>query len=236
MEKEGIEGYVYTTLPLGIIFAGDYIITVCLIKSSLLEDFIKGKVKKFYTYKRTRFVLLLLYRNSTRYLRYLRLIDKASERLNEEMQRSYRNKELFQMMALEKSLVYFTTSLKGNEAVLEKLVKVNYVKKYHDDEELLEDVIVENKQAIEMCSIYRDILSGMMDAYASIISNNLSIVMKFLAAVTIVISLPTLVTSAWGMNLDVPWENNPLGFAIVMSIALAITISAVIWLWRRKMF
>ncbi len=236
VEKEGIEGYVYTTLPLGIIFAGDYIITVCLIKSSLLEDFIKGKVKKFYTYKRTRFVLLLLYRNSTRYLRYLRLIDKASERLNEEMQRSYRNKELFQMMALEKSLVYFTTSLKGNEAVLEKLVKVNYVKKYHDDEELLEDVIVENKQAIEMCSIYRDILSGMMDAYASIISNNLSIVMKFLAAVTIVISLPTLVTSAWGMNLDVPWENNPLGFAIVMSIALAITISAVIWLWRRKMF
>ena len=236
VEKEGKNSYVYTTLPLGIIFVGDYIITVCLINSSLLEDFIKGKVKKFYTYKRTRFVLLLLYRNSTRYLRYLRLIDKASERLNEEMQRSYRNKELFQMMALEKSLVYFTTSLKGNETVLEKLVKVNYVKKYHDDEELLEDVIIENKQAIEMCSIYRDILSGMMDAYASIISNNLSMVMKFLAAVTIVISLPTLVTSAWGMNLNVPWEHTPFGFAIVMSIALAITVFAVIWLWRRKMF
>jgi len=236
VEKEGIDSYVYTTLPLGIIFVGDYIITVCLVRSSLLEDFIKGKVRKFYTYKRTRFVLLLLYRNSTRFLRYLRLIDKASVRLNEEMQRSYRNKELFQMMALEKSLVYFTTSLKGNEAVLEKLVKVNYVKKYHDDEELLEDVIVENKQAIEMCSIYRDILSGMMDAYASIISNNLSIVMKFLAAVTIVISLPTLVTSAWGMNVNLPWEYNPYGFAIVMSIALAVTIFAVIWLWRRKMF
>ncbi|MEX1376855.1 MAG: magnesium transporter CorA family protein [Eubacteriales bacterium] len=236
VEKEGLDSYVYTTLPLGIVFVGDYIITVCLITSSLLEDFIKGKVKKFYTYKRTRFVLLLLYRNSTRYLRYLRLIDKASERLNEEMQRSYRNKELFQMMALEKSLVYFTTSLKGNEAVLEKLVKVNYVKKYHDDEELLEDVIVENKQAIEMCSIYRDILSGMMDAYASIISNNLSIVMKFLAAVTIVISLPTLVTSAWGMNLNVPWGSNPWGFAIVMSVALVVTIASVIWLWRKKMF
>ena len=236
VEKEGINSYVYTTLPLGILFVGDFIITVCLINSSLLEDFIKGKVKKFYTYKRTRFVLLLLYRNSTRYLRYLRLIDKASERLNEEMQRSYRNKELFQMMALEKSLVYFTTSLKGNEIVLEKLVKVKYIKKYYDDEELLDDVIIENKQAIEMCSIYRDILSGMMDAYASIISNNLSIVMKFLAAVTIVISLPTLVTSAWGMNLDVPWERNPWGFAIVMGIALAITISAVVWLWRKKMF
>lgn len=236
VEKEGKDGYVYTTLPMGIIFVGDYIITVCLIKSSLIDDFIKGKVKKFYTYKRTRFLLLLLYRNSTRYLRYLRLIDKASDRLNEEMQRSYRNKELFQMMALEKSLVYFTTSLKGNEAVLEKLVKVNYIKKYYDDEELLDDVIIENKQAIEMCSIYRDILSGMMDAYASIISNNLSIVMKFLAAVTIVISLPTLVTSAWGMNLNVPWEANPWGFVIVMGIALAITISAVVWLWRKKMF
>lgn len=236
VEKEGKDGYVYTTLPMGIIFVGDYIITVCLIKSSLIDDFIKGKVKKFYTYKRIRFLFLILYRNSTRYLRYLRLIDKASDRLNKEMQRSYRNKELFQMMALEKSLVYFTTSLKGNEAVLEKLVKVKYIKKYHDDEELLDDVIVENKQAIEMCSIYRDILSGMMDAYASIISNNLSIVMKFLAAVTIVISLPTLVTSAWGMNLDVPWEGNPWGFVIVMGIALAITISAVIWLWRKKMF
>ena len=236
VEKEGIDTYIYTTLPLGIIFVGDYIITVCLIKSSLIEDFIKGKVKKFYTYKRTRFVLLLLYRNSARYLRYLRLIDKASERLNEEVQRSYRNKELFQMMALEKSLVYFTTSLKGNEAVLEKLVKVNYVKKYHDDEELLEDVIVENKQAIEMCSIYREILSGMMDAYASIISNNLSIVMKFLAAVTIVISLPTLVTSAWGMNVNLPWAGNPYGFVIVMSIALAIGLLSVIWLWRKKMF
>ncbi len=236
VEKEGTDTYVYTTLPLGIIFVGDYIITVCLIKSSLIEDFIKGKVKKFYTYKRTRFVLLLLYRNSARYLRYLRLIDKASERLNEEVQRSYRNKELFQMMALEKSLVYFATSLKGNEAVLEKLVKVNYVKKYHDDEELLDDVIVENKQAIEMCSIYREILSGMMDAYASIISNNLSIVMKFLAAVTIVISLPTLVTSAWGMNVNLPWESNPYGFVIVMSIALAVGILSVVWLWRKKMF
>lgn len=236
VEKEGNNRFVYTTLPLGIIFVGDYIITVCLISSSLVEDFIKGRVKKFYTYKRTRFVLLLLYRNSTRYLRYLRQIDKASERLHEEMQRSYKNKELFQMMALEKSLVYFTTSLKGNEIVLEKLVKVTYIKKYYEDEELLDDVIIENKQAIEMCSIYRDILSGMMDAYASIISNNLSIVMKFLAAVTIVISLPTLVTSAWGMNVNVPWEHTPFGFIVVMSIATIVTVSAVLWLWKRKMF
>ena len=112
-DRSALLHYVITSYSIHYTKLYDYIITVCLIKSSLIEDFIKGKVKKFYTYKRTRFVLLLLYRNSARYLRYLRLIDKASERLNEEVQRSYRNKELFQMMALEKSLVYFATSLKS---------------------------------------------------------------------------------------------------------------------------
>ncbi len=235
VEQEG-KGYVYTTLPLGIVEVGDYLITVCLIDSSLIRDFVEGRVKGFFTYKRTRTIFQLLYRNATRYLKYLRQIDKASNRLHAEMQKSYRNKELLQMMALEKSLVYFSTSLKGNEMVMEKLVKVNYIKKYPDDEELLDDVIIENKQAIEMCSIYRDILSGMMDAYASIISNNLSIVMKFLTAVTIVISLPTLVTSAWGMNLNLPFSNHPYGFAIVGGISVGVAIVAVVWLWKRKMF
>jgi magnesium transporter len=170
------------------------------------------------------------------YLRYLRNIDKSTNALNSEMQKSYKNKELFNLMALEKSLVYFSTSLKGNEIVLEKLMKVNFIKKYHDDEELLDDVIIENKQAIEMCSIYRDILSGMMDAYASIISNNLSIVMKFLATITIVISLPTLITSAWGMNVNVPWGESTWGFVFVGSIAVGLTVLAAIWLWRKKMF
>lgn len=227
---------VYNTLPLGIVQTDEYIITVTLVESPLLTMFLDGKVKDFYTNKKTRFIFQLLYRNAAMYLRYLRNIDKSSNILHSEMQKSYRNKELFKLMALEKSLVYFSTSLKGNEIVMEKLVKVNFIKKYHEDEELLDDVIIENKQAIEMCSIYRDILSGMMDAYASIISNNLSIVMKFLAAVTIVISLPTLVTSAWGMNVNVPWGDSPYGFAIVGGIAIGITVIAAIWLWRRKMF
>ncbi len=227
---------VYNTMPLGIIHTEDYIITVTLVESPLPLMFSEGKVKDFYTNKKTRFIFQLLYRNAMMYLRYLRNIDKSSNALHSEMQKSYKNKELFNLMALEKSLVYFSTSLKGNEIVLEKLMKVNFIKKYHEDEELLDDVIIENKQAIEMCSIYRDILSGMMDAYASIISNNLSIVMKFLAAVTIVISLPTLVTSAWGMNVNVPWGDSPWGFIFVGSIAVGVTIAAVIWLWRRKMF
>ena len=227
---------VYNTMPLGILYTADYIITVTLVESPLPLMFIDGKVKDFYTNKKTRFIFQLLYKNAAMYLRYLRNIDKSTNSLNSEMQKSYKNKELFNLMALEKSLVYFSTSLRGNEIVLEKLMKVSFIRKYHEDEELLDDVIIENKQAIEMCSIYRDILSGMMDAYASIISNNLSIVMKFLAAVTIVISLPTLITSAWGMNVNVPWGESPWGFIFVGSIAIGITILAVIWLWRRKMF
>ena len=227
---------VYNTMPLGIIHTEEYIITVTLVESPLPLMFIDGKVKDFYTNKKTRFIFQILYRNAAMYLRYLRNIDKSTNALNSEMQKSYKNKELFNLMALEKSLVYFSTSLKGNEIVLEKLMKVNFIKKYHDDEELLDDVIIENKQAIEMCSIYRDILSGMMDAYASIISNNLSIVMKFLATITIVISLPTLITSAWGMNVNVPWGESTWGFVFVGSIAVGLTVLAAIWLWRKKMF
>lgn len=225
VELEG-DTYIFNTIPLGIIHTQDYIITVCLYDTPLINDFINQRVRDFYTYKKTRFIYQLLYRNSSRYLRYLRRIDKASDDLHLGLQKSYRNKELLQIMALEKSLVYFTTSLKTNEIVMEKLVKVDYIKKYADDSDLLDDVIIENKQAIEMCSIYRDILSSMMNAHASIINNNLNIVMKFLAAVTIVISVPTLITSAWGMNVPVPWTSHPLGFTIVSGIAVATAIIA----------
>ncbi|MGI5878508.1 MAG: magnesium transporter CorA family protein [Christensenellales bacterium] len=235
VEKEG-GSFVYTTLPFALIHLKDYLITVSLAESSLVRSFQEGVVRGFYTNKKTRFIYQLLYHNASRYLHYLRQIDKASDRVHEELQKSYRNRELLQLMALEKSLVYFSTSLKANEMVLEKLIKVNFIQKYPDDQDLLEDVIIENKQAIEMCSIYRDILTGMMDAYASIISNNLSIVMKFLAAITIVISLPTLVTSAWGMNVRMPWGEHPWGFAIVSGLSAAIAIAAGIIMWRKKMF
>ncbi len=236
VELDG-KNYLYSTLPMAIIHLPDYVITVCLMESSLIRDIIEGRVRNVETHKKTRFILQLLYRNATRYLWYLRQIDHASNRVQAELQRSYRNKELLQMMTLEKSLVYFSTSLMSNEAVLERLVKVSYIKKYPDDEELLDDVIIENKQAIEMCAIFRDILSGTMDAYASIISNNLNIVMKLLASVTIVISLPTLVTGAFGMNVEgIPFAGHPLGFLIVMGIALGISVVSGIVMWRKKMF
>jgi magnesium transporter len=152
------------------------------------------------------------------------------------LRKSMKNRELIEMLKLEKSLVFFSTSLKANELVLEKMLKTNAIKRYPDDEDLLEDVIVENKQAIEMCTIYRDILSGTMDAFASIISNNLNIVMKFLTSITIIIAIPTLLASLWGMNVNVPFKDSAFGFWVVLGIALVLSVSSAIFLWKKKMF
>ncbi|MDD3920100.1 MAG: magnesium transporter CorA family protein [Eubacteriales bacterium] len=228
--------FVYNTIPLGIVSFERGIVTVCLKESSILENFMDGRVRGFSTSKKTRFILQLLYRNASRYLQYLKQIDKASTLVEAELHKSMKNAELIQMLKLEKSLVYFSTSLTANEMVMEKLMKVDYVKKFPEDQEILEDVIIENKQAIEMCNIYRDILSGTMDAFASVISNNLNIVMKLLAAITIVLAIPTIVSSFFGMNTGVPWEGNPMGFWIVMGIAAGLSGLTALILWRKKMF
>lgn len=186
-ERKGRE-YFYT-IPFGIIFTDKYIFTVCLVDSPVLTVFMDGRVRDFYTYKRTRFIYQMLYRNATMFLQYLKIIDKKSDEVEKKLHISQRNQELIEMLDLEKSLVYFTTSLRGNEVVLEKLMRNTSIPRYEDDEELLEDVIIENKQAIEMAKIYSDILSGTMDAFASVISNNLNIAMKFLSVITIVLTL-----------------------------------------------
>ena len=148
-----------------------------------------------------------------------------------------RNKELVKLLELEKSLVYFTTSLKSNEVVMEKLMRSKCIKMYEEDEDILEDAIVENRQAIEMGTIYRDILGGTMDAYASIISNNLNIVMKFLASVTIVLSIPTIVSGLWGMNVKgLPFATSPYGFWIVLGVVIAISFTAWLLLKKKDMF
>ena len=186
IEKEGTSMNLYTTIPLAIILMKHLIITVCLKEDTLLNDFSSNKVKTFFTQYKTRFVLQVLHRNATRYLQYLKQIDKTSNRIEHDLHKSMKNKELILMLGLQKSLVYFSTSLKSNEVVLEKLMKYEHIKNYPEDTDLLEDAIIENKQAIEMANIYSSILTGTMDAFASIISNNLNIVMKFLTSVTIV--------------------------------------------------
>jgi magnesium transporter len=235
VEKEG-QMNVYTTIPLAIILIKHTIITVCLKEETLLNDFISNKVKAFFTQFKTRFVLQILYKNSTRYLQYLKHIDKTSSRIEQDLHRSMKNKELIQMLKLEKSLVYFSTALKSNEVVLEKLMKHEYVKNYTEDTELLEDVIIENKQAIEMANIYSSILTGTMDAFASVISNNLNMVMKFLTSVTIVMAIPTMVSSFFGMNVNPLPLAGPLSFWIIVAISLVMCVVTVFALYKKKMF
>ncbi len=214
----------YETIPLGIYLTKDFIITICLQDSSILRSFAKQRVKEFYTFKRTRFLFQLLYRNATTYLRYLRIIDRKSDKIEEQLQKSQKNSELLELMGLEKSLVYFTTSLRSNEVVLEKLLRTDKVKKYPDDEDLLEDVIVENKQAIEMANIYSGILNGVMGTFASVISNNQNGVMKVLAIMTIVLSIPTIISGFYGMNFDnIPFAHEPMGFIITIAVAFVIS-------------
>ncbi|MDD5018062.1 MAG: magnesium transporter CorA family protein [Eubacteriales bacterium] len=234
VEPEGTT-FLYNTMPLGIILLEDMVITVCLEETTIIEDFMENRVRGFDTYKKTRFVLQLLFKSSTKFLQYLRQIEKVSTQVENALHKSLKNRELIQMLKLEKSLVFFATSLKANEIVLEKMMKTNLIKRYPEDEDLLEDVIIENKQAIEMCTIYRDILSGTMDAFASVISNNLNMVMKFLAAITIIIAVPTLLASFWGMNVAVPLEKSPFGFAAVVGLSLLCAGLTVFILWRKKM-
>jgi magnesium transporter len=227
----------YVTIPLGIIVADNYIITVCLEETSVLKCFIDGRVRDFYTFKKTRFILQILYRNASTFLQNLRTIDRKSEEIERKLHISTQNRELIELLELEKSLVYFTTSLRSNEVVFEKMLKLETIKHYPEDEDLLEDLIIENKQAIEMANIYSGILSGMMDAFASIISNNQNIVMKFLAAITIALSIPTIFASFYGMNFDnIPGSRNPIGFYLVVGISLIITAVTLLVFRKKKVF
>ena len=236
IEKEG-KTNIYTTIPLAIILIKHIIITVCLRQDTLLNDFKDNKVKTFLTQYKTRFVLQILHKNATKYLQYLKHIDKTSSRIEHDLHKSMKNKELIQMLKLEKSLVYFSTALKSNEIVLEKLMKYEHIKNYPEDTDLLEDVIIENKQAIEMANIYSSILTGTMDAFASIISNNLNIVMKFLTSVTIVMAIPTMISGFFGMNVPLPLsDTSPYSFWIIAALALSVCLVTVYALFKKKMF
>ncbi|MBR0490771.1 MAG: magnesium transporter CorA family protein [Clostridia bacterium] len=236
IEKSKDENDIYTTMPLGmIVVRDDYFITVSLNKNKIINSFEKMKIKNFQTYKKSRFIFQILYINASYFLSYLKQINKETEIAEYVLQKSMKNKELLKMLSLEKSLVYFTTSLKSNELVMEKTMRGKIIKLYEDDEEILEDAIIENKQAIEMSKIYSDILNGTMDAYASIISNNLNGVMKFLTSITIVLAVPTMVSSFWGMNVGLPLQNSPYGFVIMLIISIVLTLLVTWWLKRKDM-
>ncbi|WP_195985854.1 magnesium transporter CorA family protein [Clostridium sp. D33t1_170424_F3] len=208
----------YTTTPLGIIITEKNVITVATKNNPVLDEFTDNVVRGVQTNLKTRFILHLMLRIATRYLQYLKQIDKISSHVERELRKSMKNSELIQLLDIEKSLVYFSSSLKGSEITIEKIMRGRVVKLYEEDQDLLEDVLIEVRQAIEMSSIYLNILSGTMDAFASVISNNLNIVMKVLASITLLISIPTVISSFYGMNVDglpLPHFWFPLVLAVV---------------------
>ncbi len=229
----------YTTIPLGIILTGEYVITVCSKDTHILRGFANGTERDFHPGKQSRFVFQILYATARRFLIYLRLIEKKSDSTELEFGRFQKNKELLEIMKLEKSLVYFSVGLRSNETVLEKLVRSDFIKKYEEDTELLEDVIVENKQAIEMAKINTDILESMSNTFASVISNNLNVAMKVLAIITVVMAIPTMIFSAYGMNLAgdyMPFANSPFGFPIIIGISALASIVTMFLILRIKLF
>ena len=199
VEKD--DAVVYSTIPLGIIVTEKHIITVCLKESSIVKDFQDGLVKNAETQKRTRFILYMLLQVAKRFLQYLKQIDKIYNYMERHLYKSQRNKELIQLLDLEKSLVYFNTSLKANEVTLEKILRGRIITLYEEDHDLLEDVLIEVRQAIEMANIYSSIISGMMDAFASVISNNLNVIMKVLTSITVLLTVPNIIFGFYGMNI-----------------------------------
>ncbi len=225
----------YDTIPLGIILNEDYLVTVCLEDVDLLQEFSSTRIKGMATFKKTRFIFHLLHRKTTIFLKYLRDIHRRNEEIENSLHKSMKNKDLVYLLNLQKSLVYFGTSLRYNAKVMNRLMRGKAIKMYEEDEDLLEDVIVENTQAIEMADIYSNILAGSMEAFASLISNNLNIILKFLTAITIVLAIPTMVASFWGMNVNVPFQSHAFGFLFVTVIALIACIIVIILLNKRNM-
>ena len=233
----------YDALPLAIIVTEEYIITVCLEETPVMMEFNERTAKLFRTYKKTRFLFQILYKSATYFLRYLRQISKISDEIEDQLRHDMKNSEILRLLTLQKGLTYFNAAIRSNGAVLDKLTRMRnnqnlqpILKTYEEDEDLLEDVIIENKQAREMVEMYSKILARLADTFSSIISNNQNLVMKFLAAMTIIVAIPTVVSSFFGMNVPVPFAENPLGFAYIMIIAVVISITSAYVLWRRDMF
>ncbi len=227
----------YNTEPLGIIINNDgYIITVSLKQQLILDDFKENKVKDFDASKKTKFLIQILLKVSSAYQKELMSINDYMNKKEKILYKSTNNKELIDLLNVEKTLVYFSTSLKSNDVVLEKLSKGNVVALYEDDNDLMEDAMIENKQAIEMSNIYREILTSMTDTYATIISNNLNDVMKFLAGITIVFSIPTMVASFIGMNVPLgDMGTSPVSFGLIIIFSFVLSIIIALILKKKNM-
>ncbi|HOM80093.1 MAG TPA: magnesium transporter CorA family protein [Candidatus Cloacimonas acidaminovorans] len=225
----------FATAPMGIISTEDKLITVSFYDNEILTQYLEGKHRPFNITQQS-FLLNINLRTAIYFLKFLKEINRRNNLIEDELHQSMRNKELIRLLRMEKSLVYFNTALKSNEIILERLQRTRWLLNDPDAEDMIEDVIIENKQAIEMANIYSSILSGMMDAFASIISNNLNVVMKFLTSITIIISVPTLIVSIYGMNVPLPFQDSNMAFAVIMGIAVLISLILVLIFIHKKYF
>lgn len=227
----------YNTCPLGIIICDNlYVVTVSLREHAFLDEFAKGKVDTFYTYKKTRFLIQLFLKSSEVYLSTLSLMDEDIQKMEKNTYNSTNNRILINFLNMQKTLVYFLTSLQANGYVLERLRSENVLPMFDEDMALLNDAVIENKQCIETSIVYRDILDSTMDTYGTIISNNLNVIMKFLAGITIVFSIPTMIASFLGMNvpLGIIGESE-FSFLVVCVVSFLVSFLIACWLKKRNM-
>lgn len=230
---EGDNTLVYTTMPIGIIITQTNLITVCLNEVSAITDIANSYVRNIHTSMKTRFLLMILLRVAQSFLARLKHINKISAQIESEMQRTMKNKELLQLMGLQKSLVYFSTSLKANEVTLEKILRGRVIRLYEEDQDLLEDVLIEFKQAVEMSGIYSTILQGTMDALSSLINNNLNNIMKILTIITTLLAIPSMIFSFYGMNM-LDLENYlPFTWFVLILSGVLVAVAA-IFFWKKK--
>ena len=228
----------YTTIPLGILIAEDVVITVCAEETAVLRSFVEQRVRDFSTKKQMRFTYQILYNACMVYQSLLRSIDRKRTEIEERIDQNTEDVDLIDLHELESNLVYFATSLRANGVVLDRLTRYGRLRQYSEDQELLEDVIIENRQAIDMTQIYRDIINGTRELMSTVINNRLNNVMKYLAAITIVMSIPTIISGLWGMNVGgkwMPFSSTPHGFAIICVITLLLCIVVMLWLRKKKM-
>ena len=226
----------FSTIPLGIVITNDIIITVSSQDNPVITEFLAGKVKNFNCERRVQFLLQIFSRASLQYLRYLKEINTRYEGVEKLLHSTFNNRELLRLFDIEKSLVYFTTALRANELVMERLRRSSSFKLRPEEEDLLEDIIIDNKQAIEMANIYSNISTGMMNSFASIISNNLNYVIRLLTSVTIILMIPTLIASVYGMNVKLPFQSSPHAFAITITISITLSLVGIAIFWKKRWF
>ncbi|MEC4050809.1 magnesium transporter CorA family protein [Flavobacterium sp. SUN046] len=223
----------FTTVPLGVVFKDDIFVSICFYETEMLHDFVFYTQRKNVTIKNNfDLVLKLLLSSSVWFLKYLKQVNQRIKLAEDNLEKSIKNEELQTLLRLEKCLVYFITSIKGNNVLFER---IKNLRTEQFDMDLIEDVDIELKQAQEMSKIYSDILSGMMDAYASVISNNLNVVMKRLTSISIILMIPTVIASLYGMNVPNSLEKNPNGLWIIVIISAVLSITGVL-LFKKKNF